>query len=201
MRLRTSVVCLCVVLAASAIGPAAHAAPAAGTPVASGAAPEAGEFGPLADLLIERLRLADLVAAAKFGTGRPIDDPVREAELLATVRTEAAALGIDVDAAVAVFTDQIAASKVVQRGLFERWTEHPGEAPAPPDLGQVRTELDRLTHAILAELTATERLRHGDPLCRVHLVVARIAGAVEHRLDVLHRRALDVAVGSVCVPR
>ncbi|WP_410661806.1 gamma subclass chorismate mutase AroQ [Amycolatopsis sp. lyj-112] len=197
-NLRTGIVCLSVVFAAVGLAPAAQAASVAPSTSAVSNV-DALRFGPLTGLVIERLRLGDLVAASKFGTGRPIDDPRRERELLAAVRSEATALGIDADAAVAVFADQITASKVVQRGLFARWTEHPDEAPATrPDLGRIRVELDKLTHAILADLRTTEKLRHGDPRCRTQLLLARVAGTVEHRLDVLHRQALRAAVATVC---
>lgn len=200
MGLRKGTMCLSLLLATATLAPAAPvAAGATATPAApiSNAAP----LGPLTELLVERLQLGDQVAASKFGTDKPIDDPQREQELLAAVGDEATALGIDADAAVALFEDQITASKVVQRGLFERWTQHPDEAPTErPDLDQLREQLDALTHAILRELTTTEELRHGDPLCGVHLTTAAISASLEHRLDSLHRQALHQAVDTVCLP-
>ncbi|WP_181770595.1 gamma subclass chorismate mutase AroQ [Amycolatopsis pittospori] len=198
---RAGIVCLSVVLATIGSAPVAQATAPAAAPEAAVQPGNVLRFDALTDSLIARLLLGDLVAASKFGTGRPIDDPQRERELLATVRSEATVLGIDADAAVAVFTDQISASKIVQRGLFARWTEHPDEAPtARPDLGQIRAELDKLTHAILAELKTTETLRHGDSRCRPELFLAKAVGAIEHRLDALHRQALRTAVATVCLP-
>ncbi|MYR55181.1 gamma subclass chorismate mutase AroQ, partial [Streptomyces sp. SID625] len=119
-----------------------------------------GRLGPLTGLVIERIRVGDDVAAAKFGTGAPIEDPAREGRVLDQVRAQAAAAGLDPDAAVAFFRDQITASKITQRGLFARWTARPGEAPATrPDLGPIRERLDRLTRALLDELKDTERSR------------------------------------------
>lgn len=158
-----------------------------------------GELGGLVDLVVERLRVSDDVAAAKFGTGAPIDDPVREQQVLDQVRAQAAALGLDPDAATAFFQDQIAASKVVQRGLFARWTAHPEEAPTTrPDLGEIRTRLDQLTTALLQQLKATVDVR-GEPIaCSIQLALATGSAVVLEGLDSLHRRALRTAVDSVC---
>lgn len=155
---------------------------------------------PLTDLVVERLRVSDDVAAAKFGTGSPIDDPAREQQVLDQVRDQAAAIGLDPDAAAAFFRDQITAGKVVQRGLFARWSAHPGEAPTTrPDLGEIRTRLDRLTTDLLAQLEATVDVRAERTPCTVQLALASGSAVVLDRLDALHRRALGTAVPAVCV--
>jgi chorismate mutase len=103
----------------------------------------------LTDLATTRLLVSDQVAASKFGTGQPIDDPVREQQQLDQVRQQAVVLGIDPTATVQFFRDQITASKIVQRGLFRLWTAHPELAPTTrPDLGTIRQELDQLTTQI-----------------------------------------------------
>ncbi|MEV5889542.1 chorismate mutase [Nonomuraea fuscirosea] len=184
--------------------PAAPQATAAATPMSAvGSAAEAstsrGKLGPLTDVVIERIRVGDDVAASKFGTDSPIEDPVREEQVLEQVRKQAVAAELDPDAAVAFFRDQITASKVVQKGLFARWTAHPQEAPTTrPDLGQIRERLDRLTTDLLAELKNTERVRDQPVACRVHLGLATASGAARERLDPLHRRALKTATQSVC---
>ncbi|GAA3720688.1 gamma subclass chorismate mutase AroQ [Streptomyces tremellae] len=167
--------------------------------VSRGPAVSFGPLGPLAELAVRRIRLGDQVAAAKRSTGAPVDDPVREREELARVRRRAAELGLDPEAAARFFEDQIEASKVVQRGLLERWRDHPGEAPATcPDLAAVRAELDAVAQRLLYELAATERVRGAGPGCAVALSGARTAGAAVHRLDALHREALGIALRSVC---
>lgn len=169
---------------------------AAAEPPGAGIAHSVGAFGPLTDLAIDRLLVGDQVAAAKFGTGKPIDDPVREQQLLSQVRQAAGRLGIDPDVAVRFFQDQITASKVVQRGLFDRWTTHPGEVPTThQDLAAIRAHLDQLTTAILSKLPTEQPT---GAACRVQLTVASISGAALRRLDALHRHALGVAVASVC---
>ncbi|MCS7476795.1 chorismate mutase [Umezawaea endophytica] len=158
-----------------------------------------GRLGPLTDLAVERLRVGDDVAAAKFGTGAPIDDPAREQQVLDQVRRQAVALGLSPDAAAAFFRDQITASKVVQRGLFARWTAHPGEAPTTrPDLGTIRARLDRLTTALLQQLSTTVDVRAEPTSCPVQLALAAGSAVVLESLDTLHRRALGSAVRSVC---
>jgi chorismate mutase len=164
-----------------------------------GAAKPLGALGPLTDLVIQRLLVSDDVAASKFGTGSPIEDPVREAQVLEQVRTQAEASGANPDAAVAFFQDQITASKAVQKGLFARWTAHPEEAPTTrPDLAPIREKLDRLTTALLQELKDTEHLRDNSRACTVQLTLASGSGAALEGLDTLHRQALGTATASVC---
>jgi chorismate mutase len=199
---RRSFVVACAVSAALMVCGAGDAVAAPRIPEPSADQPRAlGPLGPLTDLVVQRLRISDQVAAAKFGTGQPIDDPVREQQELAQVRQDAAALGIDPDATVRFFQDQITASKLVQRGLAALWTAHPNLAPTSrPDLAVIRVELDTLTTELLHQLVDVQTVRH-EVGCRVRLAEARLSGEIVHRLDGLHRRALSVALGSVCPAR
>ncbi|MFI7387295.1 chorismate mutase [Streptomyces sp. NPDC049813] len=170
---------------------------------AAGATVEAagplGGLGPLTDLVIERLRVGDDVAASKYGTDAPIEDPAREEQVLEQVRQQAVLAGVAPEAAVAFFRDQITASKAVQRGLFARWTAHPGQAPTTrPDLDRIRERLDGLTTALLHELKETEGVRARPLACAAHLALASGVGAAGEQLDGLHRRALETATRSVC---
>lgn len=153
----------------------------------------------LTDLSAERVQVADKVAAAKFGTPAPIDDPAREAVVLNTVRTLSVEMGIDPDVAVALFTDQIEANKQVQRGLYALWTAHPELAPTErPDLvKEVRPILDRITVGLLDQLKATPHLRF-HPSCRGQLTAARMLVSHGRHLDPLHRSALTRALPSIC---
>lgn len=181
------------------VAPGASAAPLLRTSPVVKPTKSFGPLGPLTTLIIQRLLISDQVAAAKFGTGQPIDDPVREQQELAAVRAKAPAYGLAPDAAVAFFADQINASKIVQRGLFARWTEHPDQAPTQrPDLGQIRVELDALTTELLQQLQATVKVRYAPVWCPVDLSLARMSGEISNRLDALHRRALADATRSVC---
>lgn len=158
-----------------------------------------GRLGRLIDLVVERLRVSDQVAAAKFGTGSPVDDPRREQQVLDRVRPLAGAFGLDPDTATAFFRDQIAASKVVQTALLGRWRAHPDEAPGTrPDLGRIRKQLDQLTDAMLEQLRATVDVRAVPAWCTVELILAAGSAVRLDRLDALHQQALGTAVHSIC---
>ncbi|WP_341868261.1 chorismate mutase, partial [Streptomyces africanus] len=186
-------------LAVGAAGPATAAERPAPVRHAVAAHDAAPGLSPVTELLVQRLLLADKVAAAKYGTDTPIDDPEREARILDDVRARAAGLGLDADAVAAVFRDQIEANKLVQRGLYARWDAHPAERPTErPDLAtEVRPALDRITTQLLAALDATERAR-ALPSCGPRLAAAAGWSAYIHRLDALHMKGLGRALPSVC---
>lgn len=154
----------------------------------------------LADLAVERIQLSDKVAAAKFGTPQPIDDPAREQQVLDAVTKTSPGMGVDPAEASRFFRDQIEASKVVQRGLYAEWTAHPQQRPTDrPNLGtEVRPALDRITTEILAQLRASSAQRHAGAPCPAELTQASRPAA--QPLDALHRDALAVALRSVCTP-
>ncbi|MET9558248.1 gamma subclass chorismate mutase AroQ [Streptomyces sp. NPDC006645] len=180
----------------------AAAVPAVAQSQPAGSALSAGRgLTALTDLFAERLLVADKVAAAKYGTDRPIDDPARERDILDDVASRAVGLGLDPDAVVAVFGDQIEANKVFQRGLYARWDAHPDERPTHrPDLDkEVRPALDRITAQLLDTLAATEGVR-SSPSCEVRLYGAAAWSAYGHELDVLHLTGMERALLSTCAP-
>lgn len=182
---------------------AALAAPAAAPPTTEHHGHGAlGQLGPLTDLAVQRILLGDKVAAAKFGTTQPIDDPVREQQVLNSVAQMSIDLGLDPATSVRLFRDQIEANKVVQRGLFALWTAHPELAPTErPDLvTEVRPQLDRIAREILQQLVTTVDIRQATPRCRAQVTLGRISANLLYRLDTLHRNALTVALQSVCAP-
>jgi chorismate mutase len=193
---------LLVAVSAAALLSGAAAAPAAAlseAPASATASASSHGLTPLTDLFAERLLLADKVAAAKYGTDKPIDDPAREQQILDDVAARATGLGLDPDAVKAVFRDQIEANKLVQRGLYARWDAHPEERPTErPDLvKEVRPQLDRITTELLNTLKDTGRLRTS-PSCEPRLAVAAVRSAYGHELDVLHVEGLVRALPSVC---
>ncbi len=200
MRSVLLAVCTSALVAVSGAVPAvAHTS----TPVRATAVAATGSLSlaPLTDLFAERLLVADKVAAAKYGTDKPIDDPVREQQILADVSARAVGLGLDPESVAAVFRDQIEANKVVQRGLYARWDAHPELRPTErPDLvKEVRPILDRITTELLDALKATEGVRNGYGYrCELLLGVAAGRSAFEYRLDYLHLTGLGRAVPSVC---
>ncbi|MFJ3728604.1 chorismate mutase [Streptomyces sp. NPDC090045] len=87
-----------------------------GTGPARSSGPSAEQtLGTIVRLAAERVMTADTVAAAKWGTSRPIDDPSREKTVLASAASQAAKLRIDRATVQRIFKDQIAANKDVQR--------------------------------------------------------------------------------------
>ncbi|GID59388.1 chorismate mutase [Actinoplanes couchii] len=162
--------------------------------------PSGGGLGSLVGLSAERLLLADRVAAAKFGTSNPIDDPVREKQVLDRAAALATAAGLDTAGTVAFFRAQIEMSKVVQRGLFEKWTARPEQAPTKrPDLAtEVRPALDRITGQFITQLAATRELRGPTAGCAVARRFAVVAADRRYHLDDLHDRALRGAVEPIC---
>ncbi|NOL39818.1 gamma subclass chorismate mutase AroQ [Kribbella sandramycini] len=160
-------------------------------------APARVGFAELTELVVRRIEVGDRVAASKYFSGRPVDDPVREQQILTAVRAEAIELGIDPEETADFFRAQIEASKVVQRGLLKRWAAHPDEVPTTgPDLDAVRRELDQLTTDLLAELVVVDQLRNARPHCQIELLLATIPAAAP--LDRLHRKAFKVGTETIC---
>ncbi|MFI5619743.1 chorismate mutase [Streptomyces sp. NPDC051567] len=183
------------------------AAPAAATTVAPpppGVSHTGGAYAqirPLTALSAERLATADLVAAAKWGTSSPIDDPAREQIVLDTVRQQALEAGADPQATVRIFRDQIEANKLVQHGLYSLWTADPSKAPVQrPDLAEVRKEINRINTALVREIAGSESARSAAH-CRGVLALSAFQVRQEKRLDRLHTKALIRAVPSVCSDR
>ncbi|MBW0104968.1 gamma subclass chorismate mutase AroQ [Pseudonocardia sp. KRD-291] len=176
----------------------ATAACAAGPPSPATPAGPAATPGPaltdLTRLAARRIALSDTVAAAKFGTPSPIEDPARERRVVDDAAAVASREGLDPARAQTFFRDQIEASKVVQRGLFRLWADRVDLRPrARPDLGAVRPELDRIGAQMVAGLRATSPVRAG-----AGCPAALSADAAAVPGDALHREALDVALRSVC---
>ncbi|MFE6689362.1 chorismate mutase [Streptomyces sp. NPDC057743] len=178
-----------------AAGPAGTAALA---PSAAFAPSPADQLRPLAALSAERLATADLVAAAKWGTGSPIDDPAREREVLAAVAAQARQAGAAPEATVRIFRDQIEANKLVQRGLHRRWDADPAHAPTTrPDLTRVRQEINRLNGELVLAIAASPQARTA-PGCGPRLALAALRVGDERRLDLLHAAGLARSLRSVC---
>ncbi|MBL9212035.1 MAG: gamma subclass chorismate mutase AroQ [Opitutaceae bacterium] len=118
------------------------------------AAPGAIRLEPLGELMAERLALMPDVARYKWNTRTPVEDPVRETQIIAALQREAEVLGVPAGWAERFFRAQIEAAKVVQRELFAQWTEAgQGALADAPDLAAVtRPRLDALTARMLREL-------------------------------------------------
>ncbi|MFI6291409.1 chorismate mutase [Nonomuraea sp. NPDC050790] len=166
------------------------------TPPAGMAVPGTSRF---VELAADRVELAAQVAAAKWGTGQPVDDPVREEQVLASVAGQSVRLGLDPAKATAIFRDQIEASKLVQRALFRRWGADPGSRPAHgPDLrAEVRPKLDRITGDMLRAIKDAAPAR-ALASCEGELAWSAYRVSLLRDLDRPHRRGLLRALGSFC---
>ncbi|MCD2187412.1 chorismate mutase [Actinomycetospora soli] len=169
--------------------------------VACGSSPspeQPGAWDPVVEVVADRLATADAVAASKYASKSAVEDPARERVVLDAAAAAAASRRLDPAQVAAVMGDQIAASKVVQYGLLEDWTDRPATAPSgPPDLTGVRTTLDAVTPRLVDTLAAAQPAR-ADPVCRGALTSAAVRVAATRMLDSLHRRGLDRALRSLC---
>ncbi|MBI0298835.1 chorismate mutase [Streptomyces sp. PRKS01-29] len=187
----------------AALATAVLATGAAATATAAVAAPAGparvhGTLRPLVELSAQRVLVADEVAAAKWGTDSPIDDPAREREVLEAVARQAEELGADPVATSRIFRDQIEASKVVQRGLYSRWDADPSQAPTErPDLGRVRLEINRINGELVRAIADSAAVRES-PSCAGRLTAGTAAVVRGRHLDPLHTVALGRSLPSVC---
>jgi chorismate mutase len=161
---------------------------------------ESAQLDTLVDLVVERLSLAWDLAAAKYGSGGPIDDPIREQQVLRSAGCALNVSALSHRMGMQFFRDQIEASKVVQRGLHHRWHRHPEEIPAAnPDLAaEVRPKLDRITARIIHQfrcMDETPCFKQGDI---ADLIDRRFSTAMPGRqLPGLHRHAAAFAMRSL----
>jgi chorismate mutase len=161
---------------------------------------ESAQLDALVDLVVERLSLAWEVAAAKYGSGGPIDDPIREQQVLRSVGCALNVSALSHRMGMQFFRDQIEASKVVQRGLHHRWHRHPEEIPvANPDLAaEVRPKLDRITAQIIQQFRCIDEAPCFKPGDIADLIDRRFTGAMpERHLPGLHRHAAAFAMRSL----
>jgi chorismate mutase-like protein len=128
------------------------------------AARDDGAAGEDADALViarvlARLELMHDVARWKWTARKPIDDPEREAALLARIVVQATNRGIDAEVARRFFEDQFAAAKIIQRADFDQWTqEKHGPFDNVPDLATVqRPRIDAATEELLEALAALHK--------------------------------------------
>lgn len=153
----------------------------------------------VASAALDRLEIADDVAASKWLSGKAVADPAREQAVVDATIAAAKADGVDPVAAERIIRAQITASKQVQYALIARWHAHPDEAPTTaPDLTtSVRPRINavdaRLVPAIGAASAALDDQQCG------HLV-KDARGELGQGLDDAHRKAFRTALATVCTP-
>jgi chorismate mutase-like protein len=113
----------------------------------------------LAALMDERLAAVVEVARAKWNAKAAIEDPVREQQLLQSLREKAVTKGVSSEVVDSFFGAQIEAAKVLQRELFALWKKQKqGQFAGVADLARdIRPVIDRITASMLDELG----LNHG----------------------------------------
>jgi chorismate mutase len=194
---RITIISLAAAAALAAIAPAAFATAAYPAP-APAPMKTKKSLQPLVQLSAERLLVSDEVAAAKWGTGKPIDDPAREQQVIDEAAAQARQLGTDPAEVVRFFQDQIAASKDVQRGLFRLWHAEPSKAPTTrPDLSQIRVKLNSIDNELIQAIADTDAVRSSSA-CEGRLTAAYRHTHHALRLDALHTFALRKALPHVC---
>lgn len=121
-----------------------------------------GSLDRLAQLVMDRLALSLDVAAAKYFNGGPIDDPIREHQILASMVRELNGFGRHQQIARQFLADQIEANKIVQRQLHQRWHEHPEEVPAVRRSlsAEIRPDLDNITAQMIREFMDMVEVPH-----------------------------------------
>jgi chorismate mutase len=152
----------------------------------------------LVDAAAQRLQTADPVAASKWTTGGPIEDHVREQQVIDAVTAQASQHGVDDGYVQRVFRDQISATVGVEYGRFSEWKLDPASAPTvAPNLSESRATIDGLNRTMVDEIAAQWVSLHS-PSCVADLDAARSAVVSARGLDALYQRGLMFATGSYC---
>lgn len=149
---------------------------------------------PLLVTVNERLNIGDLVALSKWDSGKPVQDSVREAQVIANARKLAVERKLDPEEVGQLFAAQMEANKLVQYGLLAKW-QVAGTAPDTPrpDLAQIRPRLDELQNHLLQQYADFLPYRN-DPHCQSWLAQIRVRLAK----DRLHELALIRATAELC---
>jgi chorismate mutase len=163
-----------------------------------------GSLDRLVELVAQRLALGQDVAAAKFADGSPIEDPIRERRILNSVYCALNGMGLYQEIGVQFFQDQIEASKVIQRGLHQRWRAHPEELPAVHRnlAAEVRPKLDYITMQMMQQFIYMDEVPYLGHACIEDLLGEQFFTKPPLRqLRELRRDAAAVALRSFCTDR
>jgi chorismate mutase len=157
---------------------------------------DADALDPIGSLVAQRLALAEPVAQSKWLSGKPITDAVREQAVVDEAVALATKDGVDPALVERVIRAQIAASKVVQNGLFTAW-KHNVETPptTAPDLTTIRPQLDSIDTALVTAIGDASVVAN-DSRCS-HAVDAE-RDRTYPGMDSLERKAVRVAWASFC---
>lgn len=97
----------------------------------------------LLQLMQQRLALAPTVAQVKWNNHLPMEDPVREGQLLEKVPESDRPF----------LQAQFEASKAIQRQCRENWVrQNSGDFPSAPNLAEIRLQLNKVTDQMMQAL-------------------------------------------------
>lgn len=160
--------------------------------------------GPSLDVLIilaaKRLVLGVDVAAAKFASGEPINDPVREKVIMDWVSNKMRNMGFGTEIGIAFFRDQIEANKVIQLGLYRHWHANPEEFIASRRSldSEIRPQLDLINSHMLSVVSGIDHMPRVQFSFIEELFESRLSTSPSlEMLDELRREAVTVALRSV----
>jgi chorismate mutase len=107
--------------------------------------------------MVERLKISREVAWTKYKKHLKINDPAREAAILASLQSQGRKIGLSDSTVACFFKSQFMASKKVQEELVNGWQSgRPLPTTPPKDLQkEIRPIVDMISRAILVELKAT----------------------------------------------
>jgi chorismate mutase len=151
----------------------------------------------------KRLVLGADVAAAKFLSGRRVDDLVREQEILESMAGKLKTAQHRNVLGMEFFRDQIEANKAIQRGLHRYWDEHPEEFPVRRchRTAELRPQLDIVNSNMRLVLTHMENM---PPVRRSHihgLFDRKLRASIALRqLGELRQDAADISLRSLYRP-
>jgi len=150
-------------------------------------------------LMEQRLELMPLVAAYKWHHQLPVEDPEREAVVVAESAEDALRYGLVPATIARLFEVQIEAAKAIQAYWIAEWRAGRAVPPVAPDLaGRIRPELSRIGAAIVA--AAAQTRRHDGRSAAVTSRPGSASGDPHFRipgLDDAHRAALAAAAAGV----
>jgi chorismate mutase len=164
-------------------------------------AEERGALPTLIEASAQRLQLARAVALAKWDDGAPVEDLVRERQVIHAAITAGRKAGLPADFVSRFFSAQIEANKLIQYALLTKW-QGQGKAPRHSriNLAQtVRPQIDRIQAVLISALVNRTGVR-SRASCR-----AQLAEAIQDRKSTdpeisgcLFSTALERALGPLC---
>ena len=112
---------------------------------------------PLLQAISERLTIADQVALSKWDSGKAVEDPPREQQVISAAQARAAEFKLNPDDVQRLFRTQIEANKRVQNALLEQGTRYRTPEPGRRHPPQTGSTADRIA-AHLCRFPAGPRL-------------------------------------------